>query len=67
MIAKFIGQNSSLGLEHGKTYNIVATKKFKRYNIGIEIYENHNNPQPAPKYCCYDTFEGLLANWEMEK
>lgn len=61
MLARYTGRDGDLGLKTGKVYDIIATNKYsKKFNICIDIY---NGTESKPRFCCYDSLEGLFMNW----
>ena len=59
MKLKFIGTDGSLGLKHGKTYN-VTLKTFDKYVVAI-IKINFMDSVICP----YGSMQALAKNWEI--
>lgn len=56
---RFIGENGSMGFEHGKTYQFFTT--IDNGLIKLTVNDFSNNKQ---LYCYYSNLESLMANWD---
>lgn len=54
MLMKFIGKDGSMGLKHGKIYEVTIESRYPYYWVRWGAY----------KACPYDSRYGLEANWE---
>jgi len=64
MLAKFIGEDGSLGLRHGFTYDVTAIRRpsdWKREGSAIWV---QIATEPALTICPYSSFDSLFRNWE---
>lgn len=56
---RFIGENGSMGFEHGRTYSF-----FTKVDNGLIKLTVNDFSRQKQLYCYYSNLESLMANWD---